>query len=78
MKKLWIRMEWGGGNNKQWMMNMLRSRYFFMNFPNCKNVNRYFEGMDPRMSNKFEIIIRPIGKEPLSKKRKFYGECFYG
>jgi len=56
-------MEWGGIKNTQWMMNMLSLRYFLMNFPDCKNVNKYFEGLDQTKSNKFEIIIRPIGKE---------------
>jgi len=65
MGKLRIRMEWGGSQNRQWMMNLLRSKFFLMNFPDCKNVNRYFDGMDKSMSNKFEIIIRPIGKETL-------------
>jgi len=65
MKKLRIRMEWGGKDNRQWMMNLLGSRFFLMNFPDCKNVNRHFENMDKSSSNKFEIIIRPLGKEPV-------------
>ncbi len=64
MGKIKVRMDWGGKNNRQWMMNLLRSRYFLMNFPDCKNVNRHFREMDKSMSNKFEIIIRPLGKEP--------------
>ncbi len=56
-------MEWGGIKNTQWMMNMLTLRYFLMNFPDCKNVKKYFDGLDKTKSNKFEIIIRPIGKE---------------
>jgi len=63
IKKLRVRMEWGGIKNTQWMMNMLTLRYFLMNFPDCKNVNKYFEGLDKTKSNKFEIIIRSIGKE---------------
>ncbi len=67
MKRLLIRMEWGGKHNQQWMMNFLRSRFFLMNFPNCKNVNKSFEGMDPKKSNMFEILIKPLGQEPLSE-----------
>jgi|GEM_PF-3394933 len=63
MKKLRVRMEWGGNKNTQWMMNMLKSGFFLMNFPDCRNVNKYFEEMDKTKSNKFEIIIRPLGKE---------------
>ena len=67
MKKLWVRMEWGGKANRQWMMNLMRSHFFLMNFPDCKNVNKYFKGMNRLKSNKFEIIIRPLGQEPLSE-----------
>ncbi len=56
-------MEWGGSKNTQWMMNMFKSRFFLMNFPDCRNVNKYFEEMDKTTSNKFEIIIHPLGKE---------------
>lgn len=67
MRTFKVRMEWGGKDNQQWMMNFLRSRFFLMNFPDCKNVNKYFEGMDKTKSNKFEITIRPLGKEPLKE-----------
>ena len=59
-------MEWGGSKNRQWMMNMLGSRFFLMNFPDCRNVNKYFEDMDKAKSNKFEISIRPLNKEELN------------
>ncbi len=68
MKKLQVRMEWGGKDNAQWMMNLLRSRFFLMDFPNCKNVNKFFEEMDLKMSNLFEITIRPLRKESLKKR----------
>jgi len=61
-------MEWGGKDNAQWMMNLLRSRFFLMDFPNCKNVNKFFEAMDPKISNLFEITIRPLRKESLKKR----------
>ena len=64
-RQLQVRMEWGGKNNKQWMMNFLSSRFFFMNFPDCKNINKYFEALDKTKSNKFEITIRPLGKDKL-------------
>lgn len=67
MKRLRVRMDWGGGRNRQWMMNHLRSGFFLMNFPNCKNVNKYFEEMDPGKSNLFEITIRPLAKELLQE-----------
>jgi len=51
-------------------MNLLRSRFFLMNFPNCKNVSKFFEGMDKDLSNKFEILIRPLGGEPLDENGK--------
>jgi len=70
VKTLRIRMEWGGEKNRQWMMNLMRSRFFLMNFPDCKNVNKFFEGMDKQVSNKFEIVIRPLGKEPLDENGK--------
>jgi len=70
VRKLRVRMEWGGKNNAQWMMNLLRSRFFLMNFPNCKNVSKFFEGMDKDLSNKFEILIRPLGGEPLDENGK--------
>jgi hypothetical protein len=60
VKKLQVSMEWGGQDNRQWMMNHLRSGYFLMNFPDCKNVNRYFEAMDKMATNKYEILIRPL------------------
>ena len=65
MRRLLVRMEWGGRDNQQWMMNLLRSRFFLMNFPNCKNVNKNFEGLNSTKSNTFEILIRPLGQEPL-------------
>jgi len=68
MKKLIAKLNWGGSNNTQWMMNHLRSGFFLMNFPNCKNVNRYFEGLDQSESNLYEITITPLGKEPLSQE----------
>lgn len=75
MKRLLVRMEWGGKANTQWMMNLLRSRFFLMNFPDCKNVNKYFERMDKTKSNKFEILIRLIGEEPLDAEEKTGVRC---
>jgi len=60
MKKLQVSMEWGGEKNTQWMMNHFRSGFFLMNFPNCKNVNKFFEGLDQTKPNKFEITIKPL------------------
>ncbi len=68
MRKLKVRMEWGGKDNTQWMMNLLGSRHFLMNFPDCKNVNKFFEEMDSKMSNRFEITFRSLGKEPLQSR----------
>jgi len=74
MHKINVRMVWGGNQNKQWMMNILSSGFFLMNFPNCKNVNRYFEGLDPDKTNDFEITIRPIKRrQPL--KQLAYAAC---
>lgn len=72
MQKFKVRMEWGGKDNTKWMMNHLRlnqkrQRIFLMDFPNCRNVNRYFEGLDPSKSNKYRITLDPIGKEPLDE-----------
>ncbi len=68
MKKIFIKMVWGGSSNTQWMMNHMRSGFFLMNFPNCKNVNKYFEDLDPSMSNLYEITVTPRGKEPLGSE----------
>lgn len=64
-QKLRIAMVWGGKDNAQWMMNHLRSGYFIMNFPDCKNVNKIFEALDRNQSNQYEIAVRSLGKEPL-------------
>ena len=65
MKILKVNMKWGGKENRQWMMDHLGSGHFLMNFPDCKNVNKYFQGMDKQKSNKFLITIRPLGKDDL-------------
>lgn len=62
MKKLQVSMEWGGEKNTQWMMNHLRTGFFLMNFPNCKNVNKFFEGLDQTKPNTFEITIKPLSE----------------
>ena len=68
MKKLFVRMEWGGSTNTQWMMNHMRTGFFLMNFPNCKNVNKFFEGLDTSKPNLYKITITPMGKAPLGKE----------
>lgn len=70
MRKIKVQMEWGGKDNRQWMMNHMGSGFFLMNFPDCRNVNKYFEGMDKAKSNKFGITVRPLGKEPLETHEK--------
>jgi len=68
VKKIFIKMVWGGSSNTQWMMNHFRSGFFLMNFPNCKNVNKCFEGLDTSKSNLYEITVTPRGKEPLGQE----------
>ncbi len=68
MRKFKVNMVWGGDSNKQWMMNLLHSGFFLMNFPNCRNVNKFFERLNQNTDNPFEIIIKPIRKSPRVRK----------
>jgi|GEM_PF-5020758 len=68
MRKLKVNMVWGGNRNKQWMMNLLHSGFFLMNFPNCKNVNKLFEDLNQKTGNPFEVTIRPIRKSIRARK----------
>ena len=71
MRKFKVNMVWGGDSNKQWMMNLLDSGFFLMNFTNCKNVNKFFERLNQNTGNPFEIIIKPIRKSARVRKLAF-------